>query len=199
MARPSERSGSRGKKAGREASVGPKAKGESAARRLVFRFAMRFLGLVLLFSTLVRLDISVFDGATISAVNRQGARLVASVMSIVLGASVTIEGDTISYDSTLFTVRTDCTGVDFVGLFIAGMLAFPSPWRDKVRGLLIGVPVLTLLNLIRMVTLIYVGGHWPEALHYGHIYVWPVVVLAAALGLWLHWAGAVIHDRRLVA
>lgn len=179
----------------REAGYGP-ASPERAQRRLVLRFAGRFLGLVFLFSLLVHLDTTLLQGAASGVIDRLAAEAVALTMTWFLGADVAREGATIVYHFTPFQVVIDCTGIELIGLFLAAVLAFPSPWHQKMKGLMLGVPLLTLLNLLRMVTLVWVGAWWPETLDYGHVYVWPGIVLATALGIWLHWAGGIRDFHR---
>ncbi len=164
---------------------------------LVLRFALAFFALVLLFSVLVRVDIALLDGVTTAWLTHHAAHVVAASLRLV-GLPVTDVGNQLSLDSSQFEIVANCTGIEIVGLFVAAILAFPSPWRLRLKGLALGVPVLMGLNLIRMMSLVYIGAHSARALDYGHLYVWPMLLLATALGIWLAWARSVAGGERLV-
>lgn len=164
---------------------------------LVLRFALAFFGLVLLFSALVRVDIGLLDGVATGWLTNHAAAAVAAALRS-LGLPAVDLGNQITLDASRFEIVANCTGIEIVGLFVAATLAFPSRWRDRFKGLAIGVPALIGLNLIRMMSLIYIGAHFARALDYGHLYVWPMLLLAAALGMWLAWARSVAGGERLV-
>ncbi len=165
---------------------------------LAWRFALGFLALALLVSAAVRADAIWFDGELTAGMNRQVAQVVGGSMGL-LGASVDVRGNTIRYGASAFSIATDCTGIEVMGLFAAAVLAFPSTWRRKLKGLAIGLPALMLVNLIRMMSLIFVGATSTRALDLGHHYVWPVIVLALALSIWLAWARSALHGPRALA
>jgi exosortase/archaeosortase family protein len=164
---------------------------------LVWRFALAFFTLVFLFSALVRVDIDLADGMVTSWVTHGATTVVATLMTV-LGMHVAKSGNVIHYAGSSFEVVANCTGIEIIGLFGAAVLAFPSPWLGRLKVMAIGVPVLVVLNLLRMISLIYVGARSSVALDYGHLYVWPVLLLAVALAMWLYWAGSASRDPRLV-
>ncbi len=87
------------------------------------------------------------------------------------------------------SVVTACTGVFIGGLFAMAVLLFPTTWRARIIGLGVGVVGLYVVNLIRLVSLYYVGIHWPGAFDTVHQLVWQSLLIAIAVALWLLWAG----------
>jgi len=164
----------------------------------MLRFVLRFFAFVFLLSVLVRLDFNYFDRALTQGLTHHSAWVVASTLSL-FGADVTRRGATIVYQSSAFRIIDECTGIEVIGLFVAAVLAFPSPWRHRLVGLALGIPALLTLNLIRMVTLIVIGAGSMKALDIGHVYVWPVIVLTMALVLWLRWARIAVRDPNTLA
>ena len=155
--------------------------------RLVLRFSLAFLGYVILFSVLLRIDEVLLHGAASGALSRGVARGAACFLDL-FGARAGVSESTITYGSRSFTIVPECTGVEVIGLFVAAVLAFPARWGSRLRGLALGIPALAALNGIRVLTLIYAGARSQKALDYGHLYVWPVIVLAVTIALWLSWA-----------
>jgi exosortase/archaeosortase family protein len=85
------------------------------------------------------------------------------------------------------SIATQCTGLDAVLLLLPAILVFPASWRAKALGVGLGLSVMAGLNFVRIVSLCYVGTYSMAALQVGHIYVWPVVVIVAALLTLLVW------------
>jgi exosortase/archaeosortase family protein len=53
-----------------------------------------------------------------------------------------------------------------------------------------GLPILLLINFVRMISLVLIGPHWPEFHDVGHLYTWPAIIITVALALWLTWINA---------
>ena len=85
------------------------------------------------------------------------------------------------------SVGTQCTGLDAVLLLLPAILVFPSSWRAKALGVGLGVGVMAGLNLVRIVSLCFLGTYSSAALEVGHLYVWPIVVIVTALLTLLVW------------
>jgi len=162
-------------------------RGPASARKSAFlRFLVLFPVLAFAFSLLVRLDTLLLDEALGRSFVRGVTRVVGAAMRVA-GAPVARQENTLYYGSGQFQVVTACTGIDLIALFVAAVVSFPRSWRQRTRILVVGVSVLAALNVIRIMSLVYVGTRWPEALEFGHLYVWPTLLLVASLGLWLRW------------
>src|SRR5262245_47539758 len=131
--------------------------------RLVLRFSLLFLGYVLLFSVLLRIDEALLGGAISGALSRAVARAAVFCLNL-LGAGAGLSESTITYGSRSFQIVPECTGVEVIGLFVAAVLAFPARWKARARGLALGVPALAALNGVRVLTLVYAGARSPKAL-----------------------------------
>jgi archaeosortase B (VPXXXP-CTERM-specific) len=95
-----------------------------------------------------------------------------------------------------YAVVEECTAFALVFLYGAAVLAYPATWRQRVVGLAVGIPALFALNLIRLVTLAWVGLHIPERFEAVHLYWWQGFLIAfTGLG-WFAWARFVAHEGR---
>ena len=72
---------------------------------------------------------------------------------------VVSEGVIISSASTGFGVQIapGCDGIEAVIILVAAIGAFPSPWKHKMVGILIGFFAIQSLNLVRIISLFYLG------------------------------------------
>ena len=118
---------------------------------------------------------------------RTTAHLTAMALSV-LGEAVRVEG--VSLYSPLLNMRivSECTAITPTMVFVAAVLAFPSSVSVKLKGLLLGIVALYLINLVRVVSLYYIGTHAPDQMEFAHIVVWQAVMVLIAIGLWSLWA-----------
>ncbi|MGB2983759.1 MAG: archaeosortase/exosortase family protein [Candidatus Bipolaricaulia bacterium] len=106
-----------------------------------------------------------------------------------LGHGAVVEGNTVQ--TTLFgiSVVTACTGLFITGLFIVAVIAYPARVLSKMIGVAIGIGSIFVLNIVRLVSLYFVGVHFPRFLDTVHLLVWQSLLIVCAVLLWLLWAG----------
>ena len=93
-------------------------------------------------------------------------------------------------------VRTGCNGLETIYIFFAGVLAFPASWGRKLLGLAGGFLAIQLLNTVRIVSLFYIGVHFPEHFEDSHIVVWQAIVILFGVALFLLWADRYARPNR---
>ncbi len=119
-------------------------------------------------------------------------RVLAVVSSGILnlfGQDTVVVGTTVQSSLFGITVVTACTGLFITGLFLVAVMAFPTRWRSKALGLGIGVGGIFMVNIVRLVSLYFIGIHWPGFLDAAHQLVWQSLLIVIAVALWLLWAG----------
>lgn len=90
-------------------------------------------------------------------------------------------------DGFAVSIEAGCNGVEACLLLVAAMLAFPAPWMRKVAGIAGGVLAVQLLNLVRVVSLFYLGQWNRSAFEWAHLYVWQTLIMVDVLVVWLIW------------
>ena len=113
-----------------------------------------------------------------------------------LGASATAHGAMVSSPDFAFKVIPECTSIVFSGIFACAVLAWPCQLRDKLIGIAFGAVTLFLLNLVRLITLFYIGTHFPRFLNAAHFFGWQALMVLLTLGLWLFWMEKLTTRRR---
>jgi exosortase/archaeosortase family protein len=106
-----------------------------------------------------------------------------------LGHRTVVAGSTVFSDSFGITVVTACTGVFTLGLYLIAVSAFPTGWRSRLIGCGLGVGGILAINIVRLVSLYYIGVHLPAFLDPAHQLIWQSVLIVFAVALWLLWAG----------
>ncbi|MCX6290135.1 MAG: exosortase H [Bacteroidetes bacterium] len=127
-----------------------------------------------------------FQGRLFNPLINVFANLSGKILNV-MGQAVTVSGDTIS--SNLFSVgiKKGCDAAEPMALFIAGIIAFPSSIIKKLWGLLAGLTVLFFLNIIRIVSLFFVGIKYPDWFDAMHLSVWQVIFILISIALWFLW------------
>jgi len=116
------------------------------------------------------------------------ARITSGILNL-LGHRTVVSGNTVSSGLFGITVVTACTGLFTTGLFLIAVLAYPTGWRSKLLGAGLGIGGIFALNVIRLVSLYYIGVHLPGFLDSAHQLIWQSVLIVFAVALWLLWAG----------
>jgi exosortase H (IPTLxxWG-CTERM-specific) len=105
------------------------------------------------------------------------------------------DADVVSYGiiiqslSTGFAVQIapGCDGIEAVIILVSAILAFPSPWKHKLIGIGIGFVAIQALNLVRIISLFYLGQWNQTWFDWFHLYLWQALIVLDALAVWLIW------------
>ena len=125
---------------------------------------------------------------------------IATSIVTVFDGNVIASGKVIRSLSNGFAVSIEagCNGVEATLVLCAAILAFPAPWRHKVAGMAIGIVAVQLLNVVRVISLFYIG-QWDFAVfEWAHQYVWQALIMLDVLVVWLFWIRT-IPGRRVAA
>ena len=85
------------------------------------------------------------------------------------------------------SIEAGCNGVEATIVLLAAMLAFPAPWKHKWIGLAIGIVAVQGLNVIRVISLFYLGQWSHDVFEWAHLYVWQALIMLDVLIVWLIW------------
>src|SRR5215470_5229327 len=85
------------------------------------------------------------------------------------------------------SIEAGCNGVEATIVLLAAILAFPAPWQRKLVGLAAGVVAVQGLNVIRVISLFYLGQWNFAVFEFAHRYVWQALIMLDVLIVWLLW------------
>ncbi len=105
-------------------------------------------------------------------------------------AAEVVNGNTITVGTLSMNINHECTGVFVLFVLASFIAAYPARISAKAIGIVIGVVGLTLVNVIRIVTLVRVVEFYPGLFTYFHEYVWQgaflMLVTVYAMS-WVEW------------
>ncbi len=85
------------------------------------------------------------------------------------------------------SIEAGCNGIEAALILIAAMLAFPAPWKYRLAGILAGLVAVQALNVVRVVSLFYLGQWHAGAFEWAHLYLWQALIMLDVLVVWLVW------------
>jgi exosortase H (IPTLxxWG-CTERM-specific) len=103
--------------------------------------------------------------------------------------NVTSVSNVIRDKTTGFGVRIErgCNGIEALIILFAAIFAFPAPLKNKFIGFMIGFFAIQGLNMVRIVSLFYLGQWNQVAFEWFHLYLWQALIILDALVVWLIW------------
>ena len=96
-----------------------------------------------------------------------------------LGEEITVTGCDLRSPRFAVTIYNGCNGLISSLVFAAAVIAYPTSWRAKGLGIFVGLVAIQLLNLVRIVSLYFIGVFLPEHFNEAHIVIWQSVVVIA--------------------
>ncbi len=85
------------------------------------------------------------------------------------------------------SIEAGCNGVEASLVLIAAMLAFPAAWRARLIGIGIGFLAIQAMNLLRIISLFYLGQWNKLAFEWAHLYLWQSLIILDVLVVFLIW------------
>ena len=85
-------------------------------------------------------------------------------------------------------VAPACSGAVPTSIYMAAVFAYPSTWRSRLLGAVLGIVTIQIVNIVRVSALFLIGLFFHEIFHDTHVYVAQALVVCVAVALWLFWA-----------
>ena len=158
------------------------------------------LGPVAILGGSLALALAIYFGFLLSPVVQTVAQWTASWASAglnALGGSTWANGTTLSSDSFAVSIVAECTAVGPLVVFVGAVLAYPTPLRAKALGAALGLVVLTGVNIVRIISLFWIGSAYPQYLGAAHLLVWQTAMIVLAVALWLFWVERLAGARKI--
>jgi exosortase H (IPTLxxWG-CTERM-specific) len=85
------------------------------------------------------------------------------------------------------SIEAGCNGVEATIVLVSAVLAFPAPWRMKLIGIVAGFLAIQAMNLLRIISLFYLGQWNQTAFEWAHLYLWQTLIILDVLIVFLIW------------
>jgi exosortase H (IPTLxxWG-CTERM-specific) len=97
--------------------------------------------------------------------------------------TVVAYGKVLQFQDTGFAVSIEagCNGVEATIVLIAAVLAFPATWRQRAAAIVIGFIAVQVMNILRIISLFYLGDWDLDIFSWVHLYLWPTLIMLDVL------------------
>ena len=94
---------------------------------------------------------------------------------------------TLGSDHSAVVIRAGCNGLEVVFLLPAGILAYPSTWAGRLRGMALYLPALYAANILRILLLLYVGATYPQLIDFFHFQPSQGILVVLVAAFWIRY------------
>ena len=92
-------------------------------------------------------------------------------------------------------MRDGCNAVNVTILLWSAILAFPASWKTKALGWLAGSVIIQVLNIVRFVSLFYLGQFSLPWFDFAHAYLWESLLMLDTMVLFWLWVNRALRTR----
>jgi exosortase H (IPTLxxWG-CTERM-specific) len=109
-----------------------------------------------------------------------------------------VSGAVLTSPANGFSVQVEngCNAINVTILLWAAILVYPAPWREKLKGLAAGTLALHTINIVRIITLFYLGQYNRAWFDFAHLYLWESLIVIDTLAIF--WGWAILVRRKVV-
>ena len=150
---------------------------------------LRFVFLFLLYLTAAAAAYPVLRDRyhfVLGAVMRGTARLEYTIFRV-FTPDVSSSDTLVVFQGTSVRIIEECTGIYEAIIFASAVLAFPTSWKNRSIGLLLGCPLIYAFNAVRIATLIAALRYYPSAFDFMHLYFWQATLILMIMSVWALW------------
>ncbi len=116
------------------------------------------------------------------------------------------DADTYSEGVTIYTTRPNdqnfsgveiaagCNAIEACLILFVAMIAFPAPWKYKLKGMIYGFIAVQSINVLRVISLFYLGMWNQDIFDFAHYYAWQVLIIIDAFIVFLVWLAKLPSD-----
>lgn len=112
------------------------------------------------------------------------------------GVDSSASGTVCTFGPRSVTIVMECTALQVAMIYTALILAYPSSVKAKLIGIGAGLPLILVINIIRLVVICFVLWWKREYFEMMHIYVWQVVFIVVVVAMAALWIEKVVHRER---
>ncbi len=113
-----------------------------------------------------------------------------------VGGDVVANYDVLQSRRNGFAVKmaNGCNGLHVLIVLWSSILAFPASAKQKMKGLAAAVVVIQAINLVRFISLFYLGQYAPAWFDFAHLYFWESMIMLDSLIIFWIWAQSVMRS-----
>lgn len=111
--------------------------------------------------------------------------------------SVIAYGKVLQFKDSGFAVSIEagCNGVEATIVLIAAVVAYPASWKARIIAILLGFLAIQALNIVRIISLFYLGDWDIDIFSWVHLYLWPSLIMLDVLVVFIVYLRYLSRDQ----
>lgn len=105
----------------------------------------------------------------------------------IVGINANVINSVIIMENFSMEVIFECTPLFTMLIFFSCVLAYPAKIDAKIKGILIGLIGIYIIDILRLFSLALIGKLSPSLFNYIHTYLWQITLIIIVLMMWLFW------------
>jgi archaeosortase B (VPXXXP-CTERM-specific) len=121
--------------------------------------------------------------------------LTASTLSAllgILGINHTLNETVLHLGDISLKVIDECTGIYELFVYAGCVMAYPTSSEKKLAGVAFGIPAIFGINMVRLLSLAFIGLWFPSIFSYVHYYLWQVTLILLVVFVMLVWIEKIV-------
>jgi exosortase H (IPTLxxWG-CTERM-specific) len=90
-------------------------------------------------------------------------------------------------------MRDGCNAVNVTILLLSAVMAFPAPWKLKLLGIGAGSAIIQVVNILRFISLFYLGQYSTTWFDFAHAYLWESLIVLDTMVVFWYWVTRVLR------
>ena len=154
-------------------------------KKEIVRFGLLFFGFVAFFFTVFSL-IHIHLRSVEYCINAFTAQSTAYFANV-LGIQATAKNVVLTIEGFSARIIIECTGIFTMCVYLACLFAYRSGIRKKILAITIGLPIIYVVNIVRLLTQLVIDSRLPQYSEFVHVYLWEGAFIVVVAVLWLVW------------
>lgn len=85
------------------------------------------------------------------------------------------------------SIEAGCNGIEASIILFSAIMTFPRSWKSRLLGVGIGLISLHAVNIVRIISLFYLGQWNMTAFEWAHLYLWQALIMLDVFIVFLLW------------
>lgn len=98
-----------------------------------------------------------------------------------------LDGTKLTSPQVYFEIVRGCEGMEGMLLMISAIIAFSLPWREKLKGILLGLLFIYIFNLLRIVGLYFLVRYHSSMFYFAHLFVGQSITIILVSVFFILW------------
>lgn len=149
----------------------------------------KFLFTFLIISSLLYVIISMYYSKDLPIIGTSNVSHISNEILNFIGIKTYLVDDTIYlYNNISLEIVLECTGLYEMIIFSSIILSYPTVVRNKLYGILLGVTIIYILNMLRLISISLTLVYYTDKFNFIDRYLWQislVIFISATYMIWL--------------